>query len=644
MTYLIPYDNIMVYYTKTSFNFAKERGRNMYFIKTKGFIEGNNKLRVPQIEAYLKIVSHFKNFPKEEALVVLPTGSGKSGLISIAPFGVCESKVLVITPGNITKNSIAKNMEILEDNFWVRQEVIFDMHDLPNVLSYEPDVFDSDLNSANIIYSNIQKLVSSNKNSLINRVDKDFFDMIIVDEAHHSPADSWQDVINYFNKAKVLHVTGTPYRGDGKPVPGKLIHETKLSEVMEQKLVKWLRNKTLNSEELSFIDKDGTILSVEEARELHDDVWVQRSVAMSDECSLQVVKKSIEELNALKEISPKVPHKILAAACNINHAEKIFDLYNSKGMKPVLVHSNMDKNEIDKKLKEIDNHMYDVVINVDMMKEGYDHEYLTILAIYRPYKSLNAYAQVIGRVLRAIPEKEIVKHEIDNNAIVIYHKELNMDKLWEYFSKELEVSKRLRDIKELTFTDREFDERKVLYGDTIIEGETIEEIESYGDTIDFNLEFEKAKNILNSDLERKKEEYKKKGLTDKEIELLLKGIYEDTVKQNSSEWDKLYNEKRPAQRRKMLKSMLNKKVQVSAAEILNDANINEKGTELYSVFSNFLPIKEGMPNDGLICFYINLKLKKKFDKREILEIEDLQNEEKYLDDNIIPELRRMLNV
>ncbi|MGK0583159.1 DEAD/DEAH box helicase family protein, partial [Proteus mirabilis] len=42
-------------------------------------IEGNKKLRTPQIEAYIKIKEFFSDPNNKEALVVLPTGTGKSG-------------------------------------------------------------------------------------------------------------------------------------------------------------------------------------------------------------------------------------------------------------------------------------------------------------------------------------------------------------------------------------------------------------------------------------------------------------------------------------------------------------------------------------------------------------------------------------
>lgn len=85
----------------------------MYFMDTICFIEGNKRLRVPQVESYMKIQEHFRNDPEEEALVVLPTGTGKTGLISIAPFGVSKGRVLIITPGTVTKDSISKSIEVL---------------------------------------------------------------------------------------------------------------------------------------------------------------------------------------------------------------------------------------------------------------------------------------------------------------------------------------------------------------------------------------------------------------------------------------------------------------------------------------------------------------------------------------------------
>ncbi|MFG0217292.1 DEAD/DEAH box helicase, partial [Brevibacillus porteri] len=387
----------------------------------------------------------------------------------IAPFGVCKSRVLIITPNKVTRKSIAKTMDMLEDNFWINADVIFDIGDSPILVPYDEDVLDSELNSAHIVYTNVQKLNPSFKNSLLHRVKPDHFDMLIIDEAHHSPANTWQEAIKYFSNAKILHVTGTPYRGDGVTVPGKRIHETKLSAVMEERYVKWLRNKTINSEDIYFEMEDGTILNIDAAKSLKEEDWVRKSVAMSDECSLEVIKNSINELNELKKLSPNVPHKIMASACNIKHAERLFDLYTQESINAILIHSKMPDKVQDQKFKEIEQHKCEVVINVGMMGEGYDHKYLTIAALFRPYNSLNQFAQIIGRVLRAIPEDEITRHEIDNNAIVVYHKELGMDHLWEYFRKEVEDVGKYTQVKEIIISDKEYEKRETYYGRAILE-------------------------------------------------------------------------------------------------------------------------------------------------------------------------------
>jgi DNA repair protein RadD len=611
-------------------------------METDVFIEGNDNLRKPQIQAYLKIQAFFENSDNKEALVVLPTGTGKSGLIAIAPYGICEKRVLIITPGNVTKKSIAKTIETLEENFWINTQVLFNLEDNPILVPYEKELLQSELDNAHIVYTNVQKL--SGTNSLLNRVQPDHFDMLIIDEAHHAPAETWQNAINYFKSAKILHVTGTPYRGDGVIVPGKRIHETKLSEVMEQKYVKWLRNKTIASEEITFTLNDGTVLSIDEAKKMKDDAWVQKSVAMSDACSMEVIRKSISELEKYKKISPSVPHKIMASACSVRHAEDIKVLYEQEGMSTILIHSDMDKDEQESKFRDIEQHKCEVVINVDMMGEGYDHKYLTIAALFRPYKSLNRFAQVIGRVLRVIPENEITKHEIDNNAIVIYHEELGLEELWNYFKKELEDVGKYRKVREIEIKEDEYIKRKTHYGTVTIEGESTETEDSYSLTIDFNKKFEEAERLIYEQTQQKRKELKQIGLDDEVIEETLNNIARKKRREISSEINALYNEKRPLERRKEIKRILRENIELVSIEALDEFGFEPKSTDLYDIFKRYLPsyTKPSTKNDGVIVIFINTKLKVKFAGRELMEISDLLRAQDYLPELKI-ELRRILS-
>ncbi|WP_219600930.1 hypothetical protein, partial [Vibrio parahaemolyticus] len=121
------------------------------------------------------------------------------------------------------------------------------------------------------------------------------------------------------------------------------IHETPLSEVMRDRYVKWLRKETVNANELYFTiaEQPDVKLTKDEVLQLKDKEWLEKSVALSEACSLDVIENSIQRLKELEDLSPNVPHKILAVGCSIKHAEDLLRWYKSKGLDSVIVHSEM---------------------------------------------------------------------------------------------------------------------------------------------------------------------------------------------------------------------------------------------------------------------------------------------------------------
>lgn len=610
-----------------------------YFKSTPVNIVGNNKLRTPQIEAYINIKEYFQQNPTGEALVVLPTGTGKSGLISIAPFDVSDGRVLIITPGLITRDSIKKTQDALQDNFWINHDIIFSIDNLPVLVEYESDVSDEHLKQSHIIFSNIHKLSSSRATSLISRVPPDFFDMIIIDESHHAPAESWKKVLEYFSNAKKLHVTGTPYRGDNQELPGQKIHETSLSEVMRAKYVKLLRKETVNAHELYFTlpESPNKQLTLEEVLEFKEQEWIEKCVSLSKDCSLDVIDRSIEQFNSLKELSPTVPHKILAVGCSIKHAEDIAAWYKDKGMSVVIIHSNMSHEEQQETLMKIENHQCNVVVSVNMLMEGYDHRYLTILALFRPYRSINAFAQIIGRVLRVIPDNEIKAFEIDNNAVVIFHEQAGLNKMWNIFQKEVDRAKLQvsRDY-DVHISDEAYEKRKVELAEISSEGSYLSTQDSYLDDIDFNKLFEQKRKEIQEEISQVT------ARLPKDLDpIYLKAIEQAAEQKANKEIDEVLVSKRPAKARKELRKILTSKAQNLAADLLSDLGIDAKSNNLYNKFNRLLRITRETPNDGIIVIYINSKLYNKFGSVDSRDNATLQRSIGEID-SIIVELRGML--
>lgn len=610
-----------------------------YFKSTPVNIVGNNKLRTPQIEAYINIKEYFQQNPTGEALVVLPTGTGKSGLISIAPFDVSDGRVLIITPGLITRDSIKKTQDALQDNFWINHDIIFSIDNLPVLVEYESDVSDEHLKQSHIIFSNIHKLSSSRATSLISRVPPDFFDMIIIDESHHAPAESWKKVLEYFSNAKKLHVTGTPYRGDNQELPGQKIHETSLSEVMRAKYVKLLRKETVNAHELYFTlpESPNKQLTLEEVLEFKEQEWIEKCISLSKDCSLDVIDRSIKQFNYLKESSPTVPHKILAVGCSIKHAEDIAAWYKDKGMSVVIIHSNMSHEEQQETLMKIENHQCNVVVSVNMLMEGYDHRYLTILALFRPYRSINAFAQIIGRVLRVIPNNEIKAFEIDNNAVVIFHEQAGLNKMWNIFQKEVDRAKLQvsRDY-DVHISDEAYEKRKVELAEISSDGSYLSTQDSYLDDIDFNKLFEQKRKEIQEEISQVT------ARLPKDLDpIYLKAIEQAAEQKANKEIDEVLVSKRPAKARKELRKILTSKAQNLAADLLSDLGIDAKSNNLYNKFNKLLRITRETPNDGIIVIYINSKLYNKFGSVDSRDNATLQRSIGEID-SIIVELRGML--
>ncbi|EJQ7927893.1 DEAD/DEAH box helicase [Pseudomonas aeruginosa] len=587
-----------------------------YFTETAANILGNNKLRTPQIEAYIKAQDHFAS-SDEDALIVLPTGTGKSGLISIVPFGLAKGRVLIVTPNLVTKQSIRKTQELLEDNFWINQDIIFSADDLPVICEYSSKTLSSSLEQSHFVYSNIQQVHSERAGCLTKRVPPNFFDLIIIDEGHHAPADTWQRTLSHFAKAKKIFITGTPFRGDKQEVPGKLIHETPLSEVMRDRYVKWLRKETVNAHELYFTvaEQPNVRLSKDEVLALKDKEWLERSVALSPECSMDVIERSIANLSELRKVSPKVPHKILAVGCSITHAVDLQIWYQSKNLTAAIVHSDMEQSDLDAAFRAIDNHECDVVISVNMLMEGYDHRYLTVLALFRPYRSLNAFAQIVGRVLRAIPAEEITAFEVDNNAVVIYHEETGLDSMWSAFQKEVDRAQQQR-TREYTITDTEYTRKEQSLAGVTSSDAFVSDRDSYLDDLDFNKIFSEKRAEIDSIATQKLQAMSALADYDEATLAQFKSLIINAETRKAAQTiDPNLVAKRPEIARKQLREILTKKAQDEVATLLSDLGIDDKASTLYPKFSRHLVgIQSTMPNDGILVRFINAKLVKKFGK------------------------------
>lgn len=424
-----------------------------YFINSSPTIAENPLLREPQIQGYYKVYEHFvvKN-KTSHAVVVLPTGVGKTGLMALLPYNICKGRALIIVPQIVIKDTVVEEINPdIPDNFWFKRGIFSKKRDLPSFVEFESNVTPMEvLGASNIVVLNAQKLQSRLDSSPLNFLPPDFFDMIIIDEAHHSTAKTWVETTQHFSKAKVVKVTGTPFRTDGVEIAGELVYKYKLSQAMANGYVKSLQNFTYIPDKLLLtVDNDKSrVYTVQEILEgeMKDEDWVKRSVAYSQECSQKVVDKSTELLEQKLSGDNPIPHKIIAVACSIDHAKEIKLLYENKGYETAIIHSDLSEFEKEKAKSDIKNNRVKVVVHVNMLGEGYDHIYLSVAAIFRPFKNILPYAQFIGRILRAIPDTDKAS---DNIGEIVAHEQLGLSELWNYYKVEIQESEIIKHLKDV---------------------------------------------------------------------------------------------------------------------------------------------------------------------------------------------------
>ncbi len=352
---------------------------NYYEVAKPNILE-NKSLRLPQIESYIKTRFHFESGKKTHAVIVIPTGVGKTGIMALLPYGISKGRVLIIAPYSPIRDSITRSLDPLEtDNFYIKRNIFQHRRELPNTIVYNGhQTPDEVIENSNLVIVNIHKLQDRLVSSMINRLPEDFFDMIIIDEAHHSPARTWVNTLQHFSQAKVIKVTATPYRTDCTEIAGELIYKYSLGQAMAANYVKSLQKFDYIPDQLLLtMDNDpDKKYTIDEILDLKDEDWISRSVAFSEDCSRSVVKHSIEALKE-KKLNHDLPHKIIAIASNIEHAEMICSLYEEEGLNVALIHSSLDQQDQDTVFSDIRNHRVDVVVHVSMLGEGYDHCYLT---------------------------------------------------------------------------------------------------------------------------------------------------------------------------------------------------------------------------------------------------------------------------
>ena len=215
----------------------------------------------------------------------------------------------------------------------------------------------------------------------------DYFDTIIIDEAHHAVSDSYQRILQHFRGAKVLGVTATPDRGDMKnlgQVFDSLAYEYTLPRAIREGYLCPIKALTIPLN----LDLTGVSVQAGDFRAADLDTAL-------DPYLYQIADEMLRNCP---------DRKTVVFLPLVKTSQKFRDILNQRGFRAAEVNGNSeDRAEI---LRDFDDGKYNVLCNSMLLTEGWDCPSVDCVIVLRPTKVRGLYCQMVGRGTRLSPGKK----------------------------------------------------------------------------------------------------------------------------------------------------------------------------------------------------------------------------------------------
>lgn len=231
---------------------------------------------------------------------------------------------------------------------------------------------------ARILIASVQSLAHKEK---IPKVD-----LIVIDEAHRAAANTYRRIVGS-SKVPVLGLTATPWRLDGQP----------LGDIFKELVV---------LAEVTALEGDGYIAAPitygvpqEKARQL------VRGTSGGKDYNQKKLGKIMSKRTLMGDVvsecarlAPKA--RTLVFAVNREHGRKLCTAFRRAGRKASYLDGETSDSIRDDMLRRLRTGETEVIVNVDVLSEGYDCPAVKCIAIARPTKSLTRFLQYCGRGVR----------------------------------------------------------------------------------------------------------------------------------------------------------------------------------------------------------------------------------------------------
>ncbi len=327
---------------------------------------------------------------EERALLISATGTGKTYASAFAMRELEYKRVLFL----VHRGQLARQTK-------KSYQKVFDKNVSMGLVGAGYSDYDADY-----IFAMVQTL---NRDEHLHKYRPNEFDCIILDEAHHSSADTYQKVMNYFKPKLWLGMTATPDKRDDE-IAGRNIYEIfnyqiayeiRLQQAMEENIlcpfhyfgisdVSMVEDKQLKSRKLT--ERDFNQLTGDER-----------------------VRHIIEQAEYYGYSGDRV--KGLIFCSRIDESVELSQKFNAAGYRTIALNGSASEDErtnaferlaMDEKDATDKMEPLDYIFSVEILNEGVDIVEVNQVIMLRPTESPIVFIQQLGRGLRKAEGKEYV--------------------------------------------------------------------------------------------------------------------------------------------------------------------------------------------------------------------------------------------
>ena len=317
-------------------------------------------------------------------LIVAATGTGKT-VISAFDYKVFTDQ----TEGTHRLLFVAHREEILKQSRRTYRSVLLDAN--------FGDIWVGDsrpLNGIDHLFISVQTF-NSKYERIFSGLPADYYDYIVIDEAHHLVADSYRKIISKFTPKLLVGLTATPERMDGVSLlpdfDNQISAEIRLPKALDEGLLTPFQYLCISDE---------TDLTDEEL--MQGDRYV--ATKLTDKlCNLQRVGLIVNRLQYYLADEHKC--RALGFCATKKHAQFMAEEFRRVGLKAAYLTSDNDAERLSLN-KQLAKGEINYLFVVDIFNEGVDIPAVDTVLFLRPTESLTIFLQQLGRGLRLYPGKQ----------------------------------------------------------------------------------------------------------------------------------------------------------------------------------------------------------------------------------------------